>query len=512
MAHKARSIRLVASALLLFAIPPAFAQNDTKPTLTRQPDILSLFALNGDVEGVETMLDRGADVNGVDSNGNTALTQSLQNFHFALALELIDKGARSDLGDGREGCMTLAVIRGNIDVVKALLAHGAAADKSNYPTVENASAIGDFEIVKLLVAHGANVNRKDVLDGNAVLQAVNTGNVQLLRYLLGHGGNPNVREQDGQTPLTSTITRGHEEMIPILLQHGADIRQVNGEGYTALDLASDGWHPATVKILKAAWDKLPATQRKRLGLATTEGEPLRLATRLALMRACSDGDVEAARALIAHGVSPIAQPLDEDTPLYLAIRSGSLQLVRLLLDHGVSVDERQAMNDTPICHAAMWHSTSIARLLIERGAKVDPDNVSDPPLVEAAAKSNPELVELLLDHGADVDARDANGASALWYAADLDNPSITKMLLAHNATVEAPDLASGDTPLIRAARHGRRSIVSMLLSKGANASTANFGGDTAFDVASDGYHPKTLAVLHAGPGTGVAKADEAGYN
>ena len=220
--------------------------------------------------------------------------------------------------------------------------------------------------------------------------------------------------------------------------------------------------------------------------------------------AASTGDAEAVRVLVTHGVSPIGRPWEDYSALYLGVRSQNATVVRLLLEHGAPIDERGPMNNTPICQAAIWQETSIARLLIERGAKVNPDNVSNPPLTSAR---NSALVKLLVDHGADIDARDATGATALWYAADLDDPSIAAMLLAHGAAVDAVDLASGDTPIIRAARHGRREIVSMLLSRGADPSVANFAGQTAFDVADDGYHPKTLAVLHAGAGTGVARGD-----
>ena len=482
--------------------------------LTKQADVLSMFARNGDVEAVDTMIERGADVNSVDSNGNTPLSQALEASHFRLALDLIDRGAKSDLGNRSEGCLTVAIIRGNVDVVKALLSHGASPDKSPYPTIENAAAVGSLELVKLLLAHGAAINRQDVLGGNAVLQAVGSGKTDLLRYLLEHGGNPNVREQDGETPLTQAVLRGHEEMIPLLLAHGADVRRTNGGGYTALDLTADGWHPETFVHLKAAWMKLPPAQRKRIGQASTDSSPHpdahsqvappRKTPKMALLEATSEGDAEAVRALLSHGVSAAGRPWDDDSPLYLGVRSRNATVVRLLIDHGAPLEERLPVDNTPICRAALWGEMDIVKLLIDLGANVNPENVSNPPLT---ATRDSGIVKLLLDHHADVDARDSDGATALWHAADLDDPSITATLLAHGASVEAADQASGDTPLIRAARVGRDRIVSLLLAKGADPAVANFAGQSAFDVAGDGYHPKTLAILHAGAGTGVASVD-----
>ena len=497
---------LISALALALTIPPIYADdNDAPPPmLTKQADVLALFARNGDAEGVDTMIERGADVNGVDSNGNTPLTEALQGSHLTLALDLINRGAKGDVGNQADGGMTIAIMRGNVDVVKALIAHGAPVDTTNLPAAENAAGIGSLDMVKLVLASGAKINRRDVLGGNAVLAAVTSGKADVLRYLLEHGGDPNVLEKDGETPLTRTIVDGHADMIPLLLAHGADVRRTNSSGYTPLDLADDGRHPETYPRLKAAWMKIAPAQRHRIGQMAMSTKPAVVPAREALFSAASSGDAETVRVLLSHGVSPIGRPWDDYSALYLGVRSQNAAVVRLLLEHGAPIDEREPMNNTPICQAAIWAETSIAKLLIDRGAKVNPDNVSNPPLTSAR---NAALVKLLLDHGADVDARDAAGATALWYASDLDDASIASMLLAHGADVNAVDLASGDTPLIRAARHGRREIVSMLIAKGADPSVANFAGQTAFDVAGDGYHPKTLAVLHAGAGTGVARDD-----
>lgn len=499
---KRRLIEIFAIALLVAALPNAHAQQAPPPAvLTKQSDILTMFAKNGDIEAVDTMVRRGADIAVVDSNGNSPLVEALENSHFALALDLIAHGAADRTAADLDAAMQLAITRGNVDVVQALLDHGVGSDKGQLPAVENAAGIGNLELVKLLVDHGASVDRRDDAGGNAVLAAVRAGGIDVLRYLLDHGGDPNVFEKAGETPLTEAVKRGRTEMIPLLLAHGADVRRANAGGDTALDLVDDGRHPITYPRLHAAWMKYPAAERHKIGAGPHNAKTSRVSDpNEALFLAADSGDAEAARVLLARGVNPSLRDIDDHTVLLLAIRARSAQVVTELIDHGASVDESETFNNTPLAWSCIWDEIDIAKLLIDRGANVDPGDAPDQPIIAAAEAGDADLVRLLLSHGANVAGIDGSARTALWYAADLDDPSIAAALLSHGADPNIPDAIDGDTPLIRAARHGRRAIVSLLLSHGADPARHNLSGQSALDVAGDGYHPATLAVLHAGPG------------
>ena len=133
-------------------------------------------AKNGDISKVNTLLEKGANVNHRSKNGVTALI-------FA------------SLG-GHEG------------VAKILLAKGAKVDSktvSGVTALMSASLSGHEDVVKMLVAKGANVNLKDT---------------------------------DGTTALKIASQLGHEAVVKILLSNGADVSTKANSGETAFDVAN----------------------------------------------------------------------------------------------------------------------------------------------------------------------------------------------------------------------------------------------------------------------------------
>jgi ankyrin repeat protein len=89
-------------------------------------------------------------------------------------------------------------------------------------------------------------------------------------------------------------------------------------------------------------------------------------------------------------------------------------------------------------------------------------------LADAASKGNKAEVERLLKHGADVNAQQADGATALQWAAYRGDAKLAELLLKAGAK---PDLANRDgaTPLWLAAARGDGAVIQALLKGGADA-------------------------------------------
>ena len=104
-------------------------------------------------------------------------------------------------------------------------------------------------------------------------------------------------------------------------------------------------------------------------------------------------------------------------------------------------------------------------------------------LADAAEKHDPAAVRAALEQKADVNAAQADGMTALHWAAYHDDSEAVKLLLANGADVKAAN-RYGVTPLSIACTNGSATIVEMLLEAGADPKTTLPGGETALMTAS----------------------------
>jgi len=82
-------------------------------------------------------------------------------------------------------------------------------------------------------------------------------------------------------------------------------------------------------------------------------------------------------------------------------------------------------------------------------------------LIEAIRKGYPAVVHAFLKKGSDPNARDANGGTALHWAASRGNAEIARLLLDAGADPSATD-GDGNTPLQIAANKGKTEMVGIL--------------------------------------------------
>ena len=136
------------------------------------------------------------------------------------------------------------------------------------------------------------------------------------------------------------------------------------------------------------------------------------------------------------------------------------------------------------------------------------------PLHEAIRAGNLELVGRLLREGADPNAAwdDYYGATPLMLAAETDAGEVASLLLEHGANPDAQD-ANGDTALNWAAYYGWREFAGELLAVGADPALAGHGN--AFEIALRRGHRGLVQDLaeHMGlsidPATPAARLDAA---
>jgi ankyrin repeat protein len=119
---------------------------------------------------------------------------------------------------------------------------------------------------------------------------------------------------------------------------------------------------------------------------------------------------------------------------------------------------------------------------------------ADAPMADAAEKMDVLRVRALLQQRVDVNAPQADGMTALHWAAYQDDAALTALLVKAGANVKAAN-GYGVTPLSLACTNGNSSIVELLLNAGADPNTALPGGETALMTAARAGLPASVKAL-----------------
>ena len=108
---------------------------------------------------------------------------------------------------------------------------------------------------------------------------------------------------------------------------------------------------------------------------------------------------------------------------------------------------------------------------------------STSPLADAAEKSDRAAIRTLLIQRADVNAPQADGMTALHWAAYRDDLETAKLLVSANASANATN-EYGGAPLSLACQNGNTEMVELLLARGADPNATLRGGETVLMTAA----------------------------
>jgi ankyrin repeat protein/beta-lactamase regulating signal transducer with metallopeptidase domain len=441
---------------------------DSKAKATDGTTTLHRAVMSRRSDVVALLLDRGVDINSAQADGWTALHYSAMIGTNDIAELLISKGADVNAKTVRgETPVHLAVVQNRRDTVKLLLSKGAEVS-----TIQLAAYLGDLAKVKSFIAKGVSVNTQDGYWPTPLQAAAATGQREVAEFLINEGAlvNAEAVAQGGTTALHYAALGGSKEMVELLISKGAVIDARDKNALKALPLAAMAGYTDIVKRFTYLRYAREVNAKDKDGWT-----PLHYAAR--------SGHEDVVLLLINHGADVNAEAPDKSKPLDHATWSDHKDVVKLLIDKGTNIPK----DDNLLYWSCMYGYRDLAELLIKKGADVNSKAWPNAPSLEAVwntpSSRQLDILKLLLDNGANPNAKDRWDWSLLHYTEG--DVELTRLLLDKGANPNVIENERGLTPLHLAADKGRKAMVELLLSRGADVNAKDYSGRTPLSYAED---------------------------
>lgn len=316
-------------------------------------------SLLGFLESVETLVDKGADVNVQAGVYGNALIAASASGHTEIVQLLVEKGATiNSHGDVYDTtALVAASFEGHIEIVQLLVHGGTNIDAQGRSDVgaalEAASTTGHTEILQFLLDRTALCEALWVQ--GALEKACSNGDEGTVQILLERGAVVDPKS------LLAALREGQERVLRILIEHGCHLIQADMEGRSVCHYACIiGDLKAVEMLIRRGTDLTVSDQQGRncLHFAASSSNP---------------GSPDLVTMLLKHGFDPNSLDYNDWTPLHWAAKGGIVKNIKILEDAGAKFSNESIGGRTPSDVAVFhdrdvtWHFNTATNSYLERG-------------------------------------------------------------------------------------------------------------------------------------------------
>lgn len=175
------------------------------------------------------LIEKGADINVCDKDGNTVVMIALEKRHKKLFYKLIDAGANiTSVNKDGISVLNYAISNKYEDIAIKLINKGFCLGTEGGFALINAIDKGLLKIAELLIKKGVNVDTKNSHGETPLMIAVFSGRIEFIEIIIKKCRTINDKSNEGLTALMHIIYIDTElsaivKIIDTLLSHGADI-------------------------------------------------------------------------------------------------------------------------------------------------------------------------------------------------------------------------------------------------------------------------------------------------
>jgi len=378
-----------------------------------------------DPDLIIALLEHHADVNAVDSNGNTPLMLAAGHSQSTAIAELLIKHGADVNATDRQG--------------RPLL-HRLAVN-TTLPTEER------LNWLELLRHRQINVNALDNNGATALLLALGHEQPEpVIRALLALGIDINQASKSNVTPLMLAARHYPAELVNMLLLQNAKINAVDLAGWTPLFYAAEFWRlPEEDMVFPIPQRRSRMASAETIRLLRERGAPAKIVDLVGntpLFEAAGWADPETLQLLLKSGLNVNAADQRGRTPLMNAVRfNPDDRAVLLLLDAGAKIAVEMKAGAFPaISHQQLADGIVTIQ---KASATANSSEELDFAPAEAAATPRPAILQAMLQRGLDPKASftQKGRTTTLWQVTR--SPAIKDLLT--QADVKAVDTVPHST-------------------------------------------------------------------
>ena len=456
---------------------------------------MNLFeaVLEGSVQKVKEVIDKGALLTHRNDDGLTPLLLALKESNLEIVKYLMENGCNYE-DNYIDEFSPISKVEGKnwIPIVKYFIDKGYSAENAtkdgqsilhlelenvehvhwildnNIIDLENTNENGDtplivasyygfFESFKLLLDRGANVYAKNNYGDTIATRAAYGGQLEIIQFI---GDNiEELLDVPGfyDYPIGLACYSGHNHIVEYLLNRGVNVNsKTDAGGYTPIHRAVSIGNAQIVQLLLES-NQIDFTleSNKELVLRATEEDKLEVLKilddidnnliheeigpdKLTIMHtAAADNRVSILQWGLEKNLDISKPNGNGDTPLLVASYHGSIEALEWLLSNGASLKERNNYDDTALIRAAYSGNIKAVKWLLDHGCNLEDKNTfGDTPLLLAAYNGNLKLVEFLIDSGSNIDAQRFDGDNALLMAANNKQLPVMFYLILNGISIE----------------------------------------------------------------------------
>ena len=447
-------------------------------------------------EVANLLIEKGADINKKNMNGETALHFAAKTGHIDIMKKLVDALKKKQINKQIEA-------KAEMD----------AQNKTGWTPLMIAVKYGHNGIAEVLLNEGVDLNRKNKFGETALYHASDSGNLDATKKLLGADAKADTLNKDGWTPLMISLKNRHINIANILIRklRQKSIKIKNKFGETALHFAvtigdkdivrtligagaplntqtKNGWTPLMIALKYRHTNIMTVLIEKGVDLNQTTNKK-----ETALHHATDVGDIVATRELIAARAEIYTQDENGNTPLMIAAEKGYANISETLISETrkrklASVVEKQNKLGEKALHlAAKIGPINVIEKLTEVDVQLNAQTHDGrTPLIMAIANKQDDIANFLIEKRANINIKDKFGNTVWHFVSKTGSVSVLNKLKSP-AKIDTPN-EEGCTPLMIASRNGHKNIVEVLINKRTDANKVDKSGSTALHLAAEGGH------------------------